>query len=507
MRTALDRLVGAKPLPLSVGVAVATSFIGAEALLVYWFQKMGSEHSFRALFLLGVLVVSAGCGLGLALTTSFVSGLVYFYFHLGHAAPIAADDFISLLVFLPIAFVANVLGWLVRMRAAEAENRRREADVAASLARRLAEQQAALRRVATLVARGTPPTQIYPAAVAELSRGLRVENVVIVQYGPDGASVVVDARDQHGNVTMPEGALLSMVGDNLAARIQRNRRPERMDYVNAEGPIADRMRSMGILLAIGAPIVVDDRAWGAVIVGSARSEPPPPDTELRVADFADLIATAIGNASTRAELNASRARIVAAADQARQRFERDLHDGAQQHVVSLALQLRAVETMIAPDQDGVRRELSSVIAGLSAVAVELREFSHGMHPSILSTRGLDSAIQRLARRSAIPVSIDLDVTPRMPERVEVAAYYIVAEALTNAAKYSRASEVTVRARIKGGSLHLTIRDNGIGGATVGNGSGLIGLRDRVEVLGGQFEIISPYGFGTTIVVRVAVDTI
>jgi K+-sensing histidine kinase KdpD len=167
----LDMLVRPQPLPLGIGAAVAASLIGLESLVVYWLQHMGSDQSFRAVFLLGVMVISAGCEFPLALATSVASGLVYFYFHLDHNGPIVADDFIALLVFLPLALVANLVGRQARMHGVEAEKRREEADNAASFARMLAQQQAALRRVATLVARGVPPAQIYPAAVAELSRG------------------------------------------------------------------------------------------------------------------------------------------------------------------------------------------------------------------------------------------------------------------------------------------------------------------------------------------------
>ncbi len=448
------------------------------------------------------MVVSAGWGIGLALATSLVSGAAYFYFHLGHGGATGADDFIALAVFLPIALVANVLGWLARMRAAEAEDRRREADRSALLAKTLAHQQAALRRTATLVARGVSPAQIYPAAFAELCRGLSVESVVLLRYTPLGDLVVVDARDPHNDLTMPGGKLLPELEANLSALVLCDGRPHRMDYVPAPASTADRVGAKAIRFAVGTPVVVAGTVWGALIAGSSRPIPLPSNTELRLADFADLVATAIANASTRAELNASRARIVAAADHAWQLFERDLHDGAQQHVVSLGLRLRGIESKLRPDQDDLRQEVSLITAGLHAVAVELRELSQGMHPSILSTRGLSAAINRLARRSAIPVTLDLRVKGRMPEPVEVASYYVAAEALANAAKHARATEVTVRARIRDDTLYLTFRDNGIGGADVGRGSGLIGLRDRVEVLGGQLEISSPDGFGTILAVAI-----
>ncbi|GFG51084.1 sensor histidine kinase [Mycolicibacterium agri] len=492
-------LLRPEPLPVGVGIAVAAAFIIAETAVVYWLKHMGSHHSFRALFLLGVLVVSAGWGFGLAVTTTFVSMLVYLYFHLEDHNLLTGDDFVALLVFLPIALSANILGRQARLRAIEAEDRRREADCAAALANSLADQQAALRRVATLVARGVALSQICPAAVLELSQGLRVEDVVLLEYGSSGATVVAGHRDGSGDAIQCAGKQVSLDGASVTATIFRERRAVRIDsYADTTGPTDAHIRSLGLQSAAGAPILVGDRLWGALIVGSVRAGSLPIGTELRIQDFADLVATAIANAETQAQLTASRARIVQAGDQARQRFERDLHDGAQQHVVSLGLQLRATQLLVEPDQHRLNDQMSLVVAGLRAVAAELRELSHGMHPAILSRSGLEAAIRGLARRCAIPVDLDLDISGRLPEPIEVAAYYVVAEALTNAVKYAGASEIAVHASVDDAILRLVVGDDGIGGAVVGSGSGLIGLKDRVEVLGGQFDVVSPTGVGTTL---------
>ncbi len=505
-RGPLAALLRPQPLPLGVGIAVALAFIIFEVIVVWWFRTTGSEQSFRAIFLLGVLVMSAAWGFGLSLATTLVSAAFYFYFHLDHDGPIVADDFFVLFVFLPIALLANVLGRQAQLRATESEERRQQSDAVATLARTLAQQQAALRRVATMVARGVTPAEIFPAAVSELCRGLRVDSVALVQYGPGGATVLVGARDGQGNAVMAEGEHLSLEGDNVAALIQRHGRAARMNsFVDAEGATAERIRSHGLRSAVGAPIIVDGRVWGALIVGSTRTEPLQSDTELRIADFADLVSTAIANAETRAELSASRVRIVTAADHARQRFERDLHDGAQQQVVSLSLQLRAAEALVPPEQHELREQIAHAVVGLGAIAAELREISRGIHPGILSRGGLGPAIKGLARRATIPVELDLGVNSRMPEQVEVAAYYVVAEALTNAAKHSRASEVRVRAVTESGSLHLTVVDDGIGGAVVGGGSGLIGLKDRVEALSGHLDVVSPAGSGTRLVATIPID--
>ncbi len=363
----------------------------------------------------------------------------------------------------------------------------------------LAEQQAALRRVATLVARGVDPAQVYPAAVAELSRGLGIDNVALLRYESGEALVLLAARDDTGLTKMSIGERIPLDGENAAAKILATGAPARVDsFADAPGHAAERMRQLGLRSSVGAPIIVDGAIWGALVIGSSQCGPMPLETEARIGDFADLVATAISNAETRAELTASRARIVTAGDQARRRFERDLHDGAQQRIVSLGLELRAVEAAVSEEQQELRSRLSNVVDGLVGVSTELQEISRGIHPAILSKGGLGPAIKTLARRSAVPVELDLNVDRRLPESVEVAAYYVIAEALTNAAKHAQASEVRVCAVLGECELALTISDDGVGGAVSGAGSGLIGLKDRVEAIAGRISITSPPGSGTTL---------
>ena len=214
------------------------------------------------------------------------------------------------------------------------------------------------------------------------------------------------------------------------------------------------------------------------------------------ANTATTIAAAIANAANRAELLASRARIVAAADDARRRLERNLHDGAQQQLITLALDARMAEASVPAELDDLKQQLAHLTSGLREAHQELQEISRGLHPAILSKGGMLPALKALAGRSAIPVTFDVAVDRRLPEAVEVAAYYVVAEGLTNAAKHSRASEVTVSANTDDANLFLSVQDNGIGGAHVGKGSGLIGLSDRVEALGGQIKIDCPPEGGT-----------
>ena len=224
-----------------------------------------------------------------------------------------------------------------------------------------------------------------------------------------------------------------------------------------------------------------------------------------MSDFADLVGTAIANAATRAELIASRARIVAAADEGRRRLERDLHDGAQQRLVALGLQVRLAEATVPPEMQSLKQQLSDIVSGLTGVTADLQEISRGIHPAILSKGGLGSALKTLARRSAIPVTLDLTIDQRLSDSVEVGAYYVVSEALTNAAKHSRATKVVVSAHTRDHTLSLSIRDDGIGGADMGNGSGLVGLADRVEALGGRMRINSPAGRGTSLEATIPLD--
>jgi signal transduction histidine kinase len=281
--------------------------------------------------------------------------------------------------------------------------------------------------------------------------------------------------------------------------VLRTGRPARTDTPSS--PLADVARQLGVRSTVGCPITVEGRLWGLIGVSSAPPEPLPADTEARLTDFAELAATAIANAEARAELTASRARIVATADQTRRRIEHDLHDGAQQRLVSVALRLRTTAAAIPPEQELVHQELASVGAELNGVLDDLRELSRGIHPAILSEGGLGPALRNLARRSSVPVQLQMEVEGRLPERVEVAGFYVVAEALTNVAKHASASLVQIEIDADDGLLRLAIRDDGIGGADPTRGTGLVGLKDRVEATGGTLRVESRPGDGTRLLVE------
>ena len=326
---------------------------------------------------------------------------------------------------------------------------------------------------------------------------LHADYATMKRYDPDDAVSVVATWSSFG-VAVPAGAQEKLGGQNMQTLILQTRRPARIDDCpHARDPLADVARKIGLWGVVGVPVSVAGRLWGVMIVG-CRAEPMPPGTEERLAGFTELAVTAIANAEAQEALAASRARIVATADATRRRIERNLHDGAQQRLVSLALDLRAAQAA-APPGTGVQvQRLEPIATGLSDVLDELREIARGLHPAILADGGLRPALKTLARRSAVPARIDIQVDRRLPEPVETAAYYTVAEALTNAAKHARATAADIEAAERDGVLHVKVRDNGSGGADCSHGSGLVGLKDRAEALGGHLNLHSPPGAGTTL---------
>jgi signal transduction histidine kinase len=253
------------------------------------------------------------------------------------------------------------------------------------------------------------------------------------------------------------------------------------------------------------PVVVDGALWGVMAVGSVETEPLPADFETRLAKFTELLATAIANAEGRAELEASRARIVATADATRRRIERDLHDGAQQQLVTLALEVRAAQSSMPKEMSQHQDELSHIAEGLTTALEGLREIALGLHPAILAEGGLGPALKTLGHRSPIPVELEVRTVGRLPESIEVAAYYVVSETLANAAKHSRASQVQVEVEVRDRAVCIAVGDDGVGGADPGGGSGLLGLRDRVEAIGGTISLESREGVGTKLTAELPLD--
>jgi signal transduction histidine kinase len=504
-------LLGRAPLPAPLGFAVAVACIVAETAVLLLLKRVAPDNSFGVLYLIGVLVVATGWSGWLAAATAVVSGVAYNYFRRWpdvSAALNQLEDWIVIVVFVVVGLVAHILARIARIRAADAEDRRQEAEASREALGILAEQQAALRRVATLVARGVPASEVFPAVTRELARSLGVGNAMLWRYEFDGTATLVAACDHREHAgRIPVGSRWTLEGENIAAMVAASGKPARLDsHDTAVGDVAALIRRLGLRAGAGAPIVVQGRFWGVAVVGSGPTEPLPPDAEQRVGEFTELVATAIANAEARAALTASRTRIVTAADDARRGLERDLHDGAQQRLVSLGLQLASIEASVPPELGSLKGQISDAVAGLSAASADLRELARGIHPAIVSSGGLGPALKTLARRCAIPVTVHLELAGRIPESAEVAAYYVVAEAITNTTRHAQASGMDIDARIDGSNLVLSIRDDGIGGADSANGSGLIGLIDRVEALGGHLQITSPPGGGTALRVAIPMDT-
>ena len=369
---------------------------------------------------------------------------------------------------------------------------------------RLAGEQAALRRVATLVARGAETEEVFTAVAREVAEVMHLPVAAVQRYEDDDTTTVTAAWSDRPHPFQP-GTRWPYHPSGLGGRVRQTGHTGRVkDYSNRRGAFAAQARELGLQSIAGAPIIVDGAVWGLVTIASTDG-PLPDQTEDRLAEFTELVGTAIANAQSRTELSASRARIVAAADETRRRIERDLHDGIQQRLVSLALKAQMIETMTPRPAGRIQGELSRLAYGLGTALDELREISHGIHPALLSESGLGPALEALARRSAVPVELDLNLGPRLDKHVEAAGYYIASEAITNAAKHAQASVIDVCVDARDGALTLSISDDGVGGADPSRGSGIIGLRDRVEALGGTILVLSPSGQGTTLHVQLPAD--
>jgi PAS domain S-box-containing protein len=361
---------------------------------------------------------------------------------------------------------------------------------------RLAEEQAGLRRVATLVARGVPPAEVFEAVAREAGQLLGVDAMHMGRY--DASAAISVAGWSRAGDHLPVGTRVELDGTNVASLVLRSGRPARIDgYSAASGATAERLRhGSGVYSSVAVPIVVDDRLWGLMIASSKQYQPLAADTESRLLGFTELVATAISNTEVRTELAASRARLVAAADEERRRVVRDLHDGAQQRLVHTVVMLKLAEVEL-QDQEGRASELvKEALAHAQSATAEVRELAHGILPRVLTRGGLPAATHALASRMTVPVEIDVSA-PRLPEQIEATAYFVMAEALTNVAKHARAQHATVTGRVDNGALRIEVRDDGEGGART-EGGGLIGLRDRVATLDGTLTVDSPPGGGTVV---------
>ena len=366
---------------------------------------------------------------------------------------------------------------------------------------RLLEQQSALRRVATLVAEGGDSDDVFRAVVREVGEHLPAESALLERYEPDGTLSTMAAWLGDQGIVDVDGRI-PVTANSLPDHVRTTRTTARMEPYEASSGIAQQLRLDGQRSVVGCPVVVTGTVWGLLVVSSRLDHPLPRDAEPWMTAFTDLVGTAIASAEARADVTASRARIVTASDDTRRRIERNLHDGAQQRLVSLGLRLRTLESTIPDGQDEIRSDVRRIAGEVTGVIDELREISRGIYPASLSRGGLASAVRTLARRSPIAIRLDLRSEAPLTEPVQAAGYYVVAEAVTNATKHASASEIQITLEDRDGTLRVAIQDDGVGGADPTRGSGLTGLRDRVEALGGRLEVTSAPGAGTLVVAEI-----
>ena len=369
-------------------------------------------------------------------------------------------------------------------------------------------EQAALRRVATLVAGDPDPRQLFDGVCEEVARVLGVDSANALRYEDDGTQTVVGAWAAGGAPWFPTGENVPVDGETVSGKIRRTGRPARVDdYAGVRGDLVQRLRAVGIQSAVGAPVRFAGRMWGSIVASSGRTHAFPAGAENRLADFSELVTAALANVDAREHLAASRARIVEAGYAERRRLGRDLHDGAQQELVGAVISLKLAQRRWEQAPDEARELVEDALDRMQSGIRDLRELAAGIHPSVLSDRGLGAALEALASRSPVPVEIGEVPAQRLPAPVETSAYFVVAEALTNAAKHARCEYVYVNVRVECGSTIVEVRDDGVGGADASAGSGLRGLADRVSALGGTLEIDSPPGEGTTVTARIAAGAV
>jgi signal transduction histidine kinase len=447
-------------------------------------EPSGPAQGLGVLYILAVVPLALAYGRAVALTSSVVSMVVFDYLFLSprySIDPGVSDNWFILAAFLAASFTTSEL-------AARSQREARRA-------RRLAAEQAALRRVATLVAQGVPSDELFAAVTREIGQLSGADVARLERYEDEGTVTAVAAWTKREDARLAVGMRFSLEGESIAMRVRETGRPVRIDsFADTAGAIAREAQALGIRSSVGGPIIVGGAMWG-VIAASTWSNPFPPGTESQIVEFTDLVATAISNAQAETELAASRMRILAAADDARRRLVRDLHDGAQQRLVHTIISLKLAQREL--DDGNAAPSVAEALAQAEQSNAELRELAHGVLPAVLSHGGLRAGVESIVSRVGIPVDVEIPAE-RLPAGIEASAYFVVAEALTNVIKHSQAERAAVTARIEDGALRLDIRDDGIGGAQR-SGSGLVGLGDRVSAIGGDLWVHSPRGGGTTIV--------
>jgi PAS domain S-box-containing protein len=373
--------------------------------------------------------------------------------------------------------------------------------------RRREEEQAALRRVAVAVASERRPEDVFQTVTEEAGRLLGGDGANMLRYDPSASEALVVGFWQRADAVQDDTVIGRRIAlkDGPASIVRNTGKATRFEPEDAvKAGFRERLRAEHTSSVVTAPVLVSGRVWGAVSVSITEGSFPP-GTEERIAQFTSLVATALANAEAREELHASRARIVEAGDAERRRLERNLHDGAQQRLVSLSLSLRLAQAKLSGDVHAADEILSGASVELALALEELRELARGIHPAVLTDRGLGPALESLADRTPLPVQFDQLPDDRLPPPVEAAAFYVVSEALANVTKYAEASSVSVRVAHEDGYAVVEVADDGVGGADPQGGSGLRGLSDRVAALEGRLAIVSPPGAGTRIRAEIPVD--
>jgi len=435
-----------------------------------------------------------------AATTVFIACSITVWNTAQNDGPFLRDSITDSLLATQLFIAVSALTSLI-LAAETAERTRAGEALAASEAsqRALVEEQAALRRVATLVASGVSPSRLFGQVTKEVAQLLAMPGANIMRYDGAGTATVVGGWSEDGTLTLPLASTFDLEGDSVVAKVLRSGSPQRVNrYRETNGELAEALRRSGYRAAVAAPVTVGGRPWGALAAATRSDEPLPDGVEQRLCDFAELVAQALANADAHEQLAASRARIVEAGDAERRRLERNLHDGAQQRLVALAVDLTLIGVKLEKDPPAARKTLTLAQDELAKGLHELRELARGLHPAVLTDRGLGPALRELVRRAPVPVEITELPEDRLAGPVEAAAYYIVAEAITNVAKYAHASHVTVSIRCSSECATVTVSDDGIGGADATNGTGLRGLADRIEALHGHLYLDSPPERGTRI---------
>jgi PAS domain S-box-containing protein len=377
-------------------------------------------------------------------------------------------------------------------------------DVEAKLAEvgRLAQEQRALRRVATLVASEATPERVFAAVSEETARVLEVNASAVFRYEGDDTATVVGRHDRDAVGVFAVGDRIFADHNTAIGRARDTGLPARIqDYFAIDTDVAKTMRESGYRSTVAAPIFVAGIPWGAIAI--AAREALPAESEARLMGFCELVSLAVASAQAREDLQSSRARLVKTGDEQRRKLERNLHDGAQQRLVSLALTLRLARAKLESDPGSLEGILAGAAQELDLALEELRELARGLHPAALTEQGLAPAVRALGERLPVEVRVD-DLDERLPDYLEATAYYVCSEALTNVAKHARATCAHVTFHREPGVLRFEITDDGRGGAD-GRGSGLLGLRDRAESAGGTLFVISPPGKGTVVTATLPLD--